>query len=55
MTKSRKEKSFWCPTECFGLIDIWGRIRIDMRWTEDQCIKNLRKSERISRFRIEEL
>lgn len=36
-----------------GLINVFGKIRLDTRWTKEDYFKKMRKGERIVKFKID--
>lgn len=41
--------------QLYGFKNTFGHIRMDSRWSLNDCIKRLRKSERIVKFEIKEI
>ena len=52
MTTHKKKKSL---VEIWAFKDIWGKIRLDTRWTFEYCLEHIRKSERLIKVTIEEI
>lgn len=41
--------------EIYGLKNTFGHIRIDSRWTLEDCMHRLKKSERVVKFQIKQV